>query len=68
MFNEAGHVDGFVADVAVQDFGGDIELLVADGGSEDGSVERLTNACQKAEVDLTVIDNPARWVSAGLNA
>jgi succinoglycan biosynthesis protein ExoA len=68
MFNETGHVDGFVADVAAQDFGGDIELLVADGGSEDGSVERLTNACQKAEVDLTVIDNPARWVSAGLNA
>jgi len=68
MLNEASHVDAFAADVAAQDFGGDVELLVADGGSEDGSVERLTAACERAGIELTVIDNPARWVSNGLNA
>ena len=41
MLNEAEHVHAFVDDVARQDFAGEIELLVADGGSEDGSVEGL---------------------------
>jgi glycosyltransferase involved in cell wall biosynthesis len=68
MLNEADHVEVFVADVAAQDFKGDIELLVADGGSQDGSVERLQEASERAKLDLTVIRNPARWVSNGLNA
>ena len=38
MLNEAEHVEHFVADVAAQDFDGEIELLVADGGSEERRV------------------------------
>jgi len=68
MLNEADHVDAFVGDVAQQDFEGEIELLVADGGSEDGSLERLHEASERAGLDLIVIPNPARWVSSGLNA
>jgi succinoglycan biosynthesis protein ExoA len=68
MLNEADHVEAFVDDVAAQDFEGEIELLVADGGSEDESVERLQRASEQAKLDLTVIPNPARWVSNGLNA
>jgi glycosyltransferase involved in cell wall biosynthesis len=68
MRNEATHVEQFVADVAEQDFTGEVEVLVADGGSTDGSVERLQNAAGRAELDLTVLSNPARWVSHGLNA
>jgi len=68
MLNEAEHVHAFVDDVAGQDFDGDIELLVADGGSEDGSLQRLEEASERAGVDLILIMNPSRWVSSGLNA
>jgi succinoglycan biosynthesis protein ExoA len=68
MLDEADHVEAFVDDVAAQDFEGEIELLVADGGSKDKSVERLERASEQAKLDLTVIPNPARWVSNGLNA
>jgi len=68
MLNEATHVQGFVDDLAAQDFTGPVEVLVADGGSTDGSVELLHSAAARAGLDLTVIPNPARWVSQGLNA
>jgi len=68
MLNEADRVEQFVADVAAQDFDGEVELLVADGGSDDSSVERLRAAADRTDVSLTILENPARWVSQGLNA
>jgi succinoglycan biosynthesis protein ExoA len=68
MWNEARHIEQLVTDLAAQDFVGDVELLVADGRSTDGSVELLRAAAEKHGVDVKVLDNPARWVSAGLNA
>jgi succinoglycan biosynthesis protein ExoA len=68
MRDEAAHVDAFVADLRAQDFEGDLEVLVADGGSTDGSVELLRSAAERAGLALTVLDNPAGWVSPGLNA
>jgi succinoglycan biosynthesis protein ExoA len=68
MLNEAAHVEQFVGDVAAQDFSGEVEVLVADGGSTDGSAELLQSAAARAALDLTVVPNPARWVSHGLNA
>jgi succinoglycan biosynthesis protein ExoA len=67
MWNEADHIEGFVADLAGQDFEGEVELLVADGGSTDGSATRLRDAAARHGVDVTVLDNPERWVSPGLN-
>jgi succinoglycan biosynthesis protein ExoA len=67
MWNEAGHIESFVADVADQDFDGELELLVADGGSTDGSVEKLQQAADRHGVAVTILDNPERWVSHGLN-
>ena len=68
MWNEAAHIDGLVADIAAQDFDGELELIVADGGSTDGSVERLSAAAEREGIEVTVVDNPDRWVSHGLNA
>jgi succinoglycan biosynthesis protein ExoA len=66
--NERSNVDSFVSDLAAQDFEGDLEVLVADGASDDGGIERLRAAARNAGLPLQVIDNPAGWVSPGLNA
>lgn len=66
--NERANVDGFVSDLAAQDFQGDLEVLVADGASDDGGIERLRAAAREAGLALQVLDNPAGWVSPGLNA
>jgi succinoglycan biosynthesis protein ExoA len=68
MWNEASHIEQLVADLAAQDFSGAVELIVADGRSTDCSVERLHAAAERHRVEVKVLDNPARWVSAGLNA
>jgi succinoglycan biosynthesis protein ExoA len=66
--NERANVDTFVSDLAAQDFEGDLEVLVADGASDDGGIERLRVAARDARLPLRVIHNAARWVSPGLNA
>jgi len=68
MRNEASHVGQLVEDIAAQDFEGEVEVLVADGGSTDGSRELLEQAAASANVDVTIVDNPSRIVSTGLNA
>jgi GT2 family glycosyltransferase len=67
MWNEGEHVESLVDDLAAQDFDGDLEIFVADGGSTDGAVERLRRAADRRELSVTIFDNPARWVSHGLN-
>src|SRR5215217_4571498 len=65
--NEGPNVDHFVSDLAAQDFMGELEVLVADGNSEDGSAERLRDSAWSAGLNLRVLQNPAGWVSPGLN-
>jgi len=68
MYNEADHIEHLVADIAAQDFAGEVEVVAADGASSDDSVERLTDAAERAGLELHVLPNPARYVSHGLNA
>jgi succinoglycan biosynthesis protein ExoA len=68
MLNEAEHIGHLVADLAAQDFDGELEVLVADGGSRDGSVERLRVVAERYELPVTILRNRKRWVSFGLNA
>jgi succinoglycan biosynthesis protein ExoA len=67
--NELDHVDAFVDAVLAQRLpeGWTMEVLVADGDSDDGTRERLA---QRAAADerLVRVDNPRRIVSTGLNA
>jgi len=68
MRDESGAVEAFVADLAAQDFSGELQVLVADGGSVDDSVARLRAAADASGLPLEILDNPAGWVSPGLNA
>jgi glycosyltransferase involved in cell wall biosynthesis len=68
MLNEAEHVDYLVRDIALQDFEGDVEFIVADGGSIDDSRERLRRAAEESGLRLTLLENTAGWVSHALNA
>jgi succinoglycan biosynthesis protein ExoA len=68
MLNEEEHVESLVGDLAGQDFAGEVEIFVADGGSTDRSRECLARAAEREGLDLTIVDNPRRIVSTGLNA
>lgn len=66
--NEAAHIDAFVASALAQHLpeGQALELVVADGQSDDGTRERLA-ALAAADPRLRWLDNPARITSAALN-
>jgi glycosyltransferase involved in cell wall biosynthesis len=68
MRNEAAHVGQLVADLAAQDYEGELEVLVADGGSSDGSAGLIERAAREAGLHVDVLSNPAGIVSTGLNA
>lgn len=67
MLNEASHIAQIVEDLRAQDFAGEVEVFVADGGSTDGSVDVLREAAARTGLDVTVLDNPRRKASSGLN-
>lgn len=67
--NERDHVDAFVDAVLAQRLpeGWAMEVLVADGDSDDGTRERLAQRAT-ADARIVLVDNPRRIVSTGLNA
>jgi succinoglycan biosynthesis protein ExoA len=67
MRNEAHRVDGLVEDLVAQDFDGEIEVIVADGESSDGSAERLAVAAERAGLPIELLENPGRTVAPALN-
>ena len=66
--NERAHIAGFCADVLRQTLpsGWTLQVLIADGLSDDGTRELLSTLCA-ADAQLQVLDNPQRIVSGGLN-
>lgn len=66
--NEAAHIGGLVASLRAQRLppGATLEVVVADGRSDDGTRERL-DALAAADARLRWIDNPARSTPAALN-
>ena len=66
--NERAYVDAFCDAVAAQRLpeGVALEVLVADGRSDDGTRKRLAARCA-ADPRFVLVDNPSRIVSAGLN-
>ncbi|HET8871352.1 MAG TPA: glycosyltransferase family 2 protein [Aquabacterium sp.] len=66
--NEREHIDVFCASVLEQRIpeGCSLEILIADGLSDDGTRERLSHWVQE-DPRFVLIDNPGRIVSTGLN-
>lgn len=67
--NERHHIDAFCDSVLQQTLpsGWQMQVLIADGCSDDGTRERLAQR-SAADPRLMTIDNPGRIVSTGLNA
>lgn len=67
--NEAPHIAAFCASVAAQRLpaGWSLEAVLADGQSDDGT-RALLDDLARADPRWSVIDNPRRIVSTGLNA
>jgi glycosyltransferase involved in cell wall biosynthesis len=65
--NEAGFIEACLRSVQAQTYPPDrLEILVADGGSADGTKEILARLAAEDE-RIRVIDNPRRIQAAGLN-
>ena len=66
--NERDHIEAFCQAVLAQRLpeGVALEVLIADGQSDDGTREWLRGICQR-DARFVLIDNPQRIVSAGLN-
>ncbi|PYV18631.1 MAG: glycosyltransferase family 2 protein [Acidobacteria bacterium] len=65
--NEAGAIPRFLESVLGQQVGGiDLEVIVADGHSEDATRATLARYCRR-DGRLRVVDNPERGASSGLN-
>ncbi|MGI9648857.1 MAG: glycosyltransferase [Acidimicrobiia bacterium] len=65
VFNEAGFIQACLASLQAQVYDGEIEIVVADGRSTDGTRSLLETHHQHG--DLILIDNPQRRQWAGLN-
>jgi len=66
VLNEVDNIDAVLDDLTGQEYEGFIEIVVADGGSSDGTGRRL-QARVGNEPRVVVVDNPQRRQSPGLN-
>jgi len=66
--NEADHIAAVVANLLPPDGEGPVdEVIVADGGSTDGTVE-IVRRLHESDARVRLLHNPARIQSAGVNA
>lgn len=66
--NEAGHIEPFLNSLLAQETPGrETEIIIADGLSDDGTAEILSEYARR-DSRIRVIGNPGRIVSTGLNA
>ncbi len=65
--NEAANIADAIGSVVAQSYR-PIEIVVADGQSDDGTVEIVESLAHTSAVAIRVVDNPARTIPTGLNA
>ncbi len=67
VLNEIENIEACIDSVANQDYAGPLEVLVAEGGSTDGTAERLAEWARVGDIEIKVFWNPQRRQSFGLN-
>lgn len=65
VLNEEQHIDACLLSLSAQDYAGPMSIVVADGGSRDGTRARLE--AWAGRLDLIIVDNPHRRQAHGLN-
>ena len=66
VLDEVAHIDDVMADLTWQDYEGPYEVIVADGGSTDGTIQKLA-AVAGQDRRVRVIENPDVRQAFGLN-
>lgn len=65
-FNSMRTLDEYMQAILAQNYPHDkIELIFADGGSQDGTLEKLEEYSKKCDIPITVYENPLRTAEAG---
>jgi glycosyltransferase involved in cell wall biosynthesis len=65
--DEVGAIGGAIASALGQDYGGELEVVVADAMSTDGTREAVA-ALAASDERVRLVDNPTKATPAGLNA
>ncbi|MGZ5385630.1 MAG: glycosyltransferase family 2 protein [Acidimicrobiia bacterium] len=66
--NEADAIGDCLGSMLGQDYAGEVEIIVADGGSTDGTKAVVGKIRSTATVPVRLIDNPAQVQTEGFNA
>lgn len=64
--NEEGFIDDCLKAMIAQDYSGNVQIIIAEGGSTDGTLLKLLNWQERCQ-NIKVIENPEKIVSTGLN-
>ena len=67
VLNEVATIDGVLESLTGQDYAGNLDIIVADGGSTDGTLDRL-EAWAKDDQRIVLTHNEGKVQSFGLNA
>ncbi len=64
--NEEKHIGRCLDSILGQTYGGELEIIVADGGSTDKTLEIINKYCG-SHPNIKLIDNPGKYQAAGRN-
>ncbi len=64
--NEAGSIEATIASILEQDYPGEIEVVIAEGMSTDGTRDIVGRICDQSD-QVRMIDNPSGRTPTGLN-
>ena len=67
VYNEGKYIEQSIYAIINQDYGGSMEIIIADGNSSDSTRETITRFQQK-HPNIQIVDNQKKIVPTGMNA